>query len=191
MSDECTPNPDDQTTALPNLTPTEPSHLAWSAEQFEPEPNASAEPAGVRPGSARGRLALIGALGFAVWLLVTMCSSNGDHSTSPSMSAAPSAPPTHETMPGDGTYSIGGIDGKDWGVWESVGGADNHGCQWSIRAVNRYTAGQILDSGETGVNLQTRVNIQPLPDSSSITGESHGFRVVFMTSGCGSWRWVG
>lgn len=193
------PELDDDTTALPDFTPTERVALAWSDEQPELDLDDDAAtppmPAPVHPQSQTRKT---GTVLVVFWLLMAVallysCSKSDDSTGSSPTSAPPTttstAPRPYETMPGDGTYAMGGADGKSWGIWESFGGsADN--CQWSIRAVNRYTPGQVLDSGETGTNLQTRVSIQPLPDSSGLTGESHGFRVVFMTNGCGSWHLV-
>lgn len=200
------PESDDDTTVLPDFTPTEHVALAWSAErpeldvEFPPSDgdDGAAIPPMPMPAEPRSQTRKTGTVLVVFWLLMAAAllysCSKSDDSTGGSPSSAPTtitspAPSQYETMPGDGTYAMGGADGKNWGIWESFGGsADN--CQWSIRAVSRYTPGQVLDSGGTGTNLSTRVNIQPLPDSSGLTGEAHGFRVVFMTNGCGSWHLV-
>lgn len=195
---------DDETAALPDLRPTERvDHLAWSAEQPEPDhdflayaDNSAAIPPMPPPANPQSQARKTGAVLVAFWLVMAVallysCTKSEDSTgASLSSSAPPSSPPPppFKTMPGDGTYNMGGADGKDWGIWESSGGSAN--CQWSIHAVSRYTPGQALDSGGAGMNQQVRVSIQPLPDSSGVTGESHGFRVVFMTNGCGSWRLV-
>ncbi|MDV3131223.1 hypothetical protein [Mycobacterium sp. 29Ha] len=84
-------------------------------------------------------------------------------------------------MPHNGTYEMGGMDGKDWGPYVAEGGPD---CQWSIRSVAPYRPGIILDSGTL-----PQVNIQADGDVSTFTGlidDDH--RIVFMTSGCGAWQ---
>ena len=64
-------------------------------------------------------------LGIAfVLVLIGRCSDGGNQSsqTSPSASPSRSASPTSkepfptEYLPGNGTYEMGGIDGKDWGI---------------------------------------------------------------------------
>ncbi|GJO17870.1 hypothetical protein NJB1507_08390 [Mycobacterium marinum] len=92
----------------------------------------------------------------------------------------------YETMPGNGTYNMGGVDGKDWGVWGSD--ATPSVCIWSIVANSAYSPASILDHGRVEPGEAAQVNIQPLGDTSSITGESHGVRLKFITNGCGSWR---
>lgn len=187
------PAADDDTVIVPDYPPTEAAELAWSAEQSSDD----SEDLTPRSNSALDTLNLMKAVAglvfwaLVIWITVSMCSSSGDKPGAStdmptSTSVTPSSISQYQTMPGDGTYSMGGIDGKDWGVWQSTGGAGI--CDWSVRAVNRYTAGRVFDSGEVGPNTPTRVSIQPLGDTSSITGEGHGSRLVFMTSGCGSWR---
>lgn len=193
------PEPDDDTMVLPDVTPTEHVALAWSAErpelEFDDDTAIPPMPEPVRP---QWQTRKTGTVLVVFWLfmaaaLLYSCSKTDDStgSSSPSPTASPTTPTPspYRTMPGDGAYSMGGADGKDWGIWESFGGSADS-CQWSIRAVSRYTPGQVLDSGEVGTNVSTRVSIQPLPDSSGLTGEAHGFRVVFITNGCGSWRIV-
>lgn len=91
-------------------------------------------------------------------------------------------------MPGNGTYEMGGMDGKDWGPYEATATGN---CQWSIRSVARYRAGLILDEGTAAPGETVRVNIQPDGDVSSTSGmidDDH--RLVFMTNGCGKWQFV-
>lgn len=193
------PGLDDDTTVLPDLTPTEHVALAWSDEQPELDFDDGADnPPTTAPVAPQSRARQTKAALVALWVFMAAAllygwSKDDSAGSPPSSAAPPTASPTvkpHETMPGDGTYNMGGIDGKSWGVWESSGGpADN--CQWSIRAVSRYTPGELLDSGAAGMGQRARVNIQPLPYSSALTGEAHGFQVVFMTNGCGSWWLVG
>lgn len=194
---------DDETAALPDLRPTERVDLAWSAEQSEPDHDFLAydDDAPITPMpppmAPQSQARKTGAVLVVFWLLMAVallysCTKSEDSAAPSSPTSAPPSlpppPPPFKAIPGDGTYNMGGADGKDWGIWESSGGSAN--CQWSIHAVSRYTPGQVLDSGGADMNQQVRVSIQPLPDSSGLTGESHGFRVVFMTNGCGSWRLV-
>ncbi|MGV0618179.1 hypothetical protein ABQE58_25125 [Mycolicibacterium elephantis] len=95
------------------------------------------------------------------------------------------APYPHQVMAGDGYHNMGGIDGKDWGIWQSSGGPE---CTWSIRLTSPYTGATILREGTAPPNQSPRVSIQPPGDVSSITGEIDGGRVIFQTHGCGSWR---
>ncbi|OBJ72300.1 hypothetical protein [Mycobacterium colombiense] len=101
------------------------------------------------------------------------------------------APPSaveedHRTMARSGTYQMGGIDGKDWGVYQATATGN---CEWSIRSVARYRAGLILDSGTAGPGETVRVNIQADGDVSSWSGEiNNDHRLVFMTNGCGVWQ---
>lgn len=104
--------------------------------------------------------------------------------------AAPAAPSAddHATMPGNGTHEMGGMDGKDWGVYQATATGN---CQWSIRSVARYRGGLILDQGSAAPGETVRVNIQPDGDVSSwdgIINDDH--RLVFMTNGCGKWEFV-
>lgn len=129
-------------------------------------------------------------VGGCVAVMVAV-SSQEDSSTSPTTpgQAAPPAPADeHTTMPGNGTYEMGGMDGKDWGPYEAVATGN---CQWSIRSVARYRAGLILDEGTAAPGETVRVNIQPDGDVSTWDGmidDDH--RLVFMTNGCGTWQFV-
>ncbi|UXA19487.1 hypothetical protein [Mycobacterium sp. SMC-4] len=100
------------------------------------------------------------------------------------------APPSHQVMPGDGYHDIGGVDGKDWGTWQSTGSP--RPCEWSIRLTNPYSGATILREGSANPGQSTQVNIAPPGKVSSWTGiiESTGGRVVFATHHCGSWRLV-
>lgn len=94
---------------------------------------------------------------------------------------------SHDSMAGNGTHSMGGIDGKDWGSWESDG-ARSGTCTWSVRFVSPNAPAEVLDEGESPAGQSARVNIQPIGDVSSISGEISGGRMVFMTSNCEPWR---
>lgn len=96
-------------------------------------------------------------------------------------------PYPHQVMPGDGHHNMGGADGKDWGVWESAGGAGP--CSWSIRLTSPYTGAAVLREGES-TGQRVRVSIQPTGDVSAFTGEVDGGRTIFMTHGCGAWTLV-
>ncbi|MGV7783511.1 hypothetical protein PJN38_24085 [Mycobacterium kansasii] len=177
---------------MPDLTPTEQPELAWSAEPTESDLTTEPGISAIEPAAWFKLASAIAGLIFwllVIWLMITMCAdskrSASDSSSSLSSFTTPAVQP-YETMPGDGTYGMGGIDGKNWGIWQSAGSSSR--CQWSIRAVSRYTDGQVLDSGEVGPGVSARVNIQPLGETSLVTGETGGFRIVFMTGGCGSWR---
>jgi hypothetical protein len=104
-----------------------------------------------------------------------------------SVSAAPPADPDDPSdMAGNGTFNLGGVDGKNWGVYEATATGN---CQWSIRSVARYREGLILDSGTGIPGENVSVNIQPDGDVNSVTGQiDDDHRLVFMTNGCGSWR---
>ena len=99
-------------------------------------------------------------------------------------------PPEPEYMPRDGTYHMGGIDGKNWGIWESDGASGARTCEWSVRRVNSDAGADILDSGETKPGQKTRVDIEPDGEANMWTGEIGGNRIVFLTNGCQPWRWV-
>lgn len=109
---------------------------------------------------------------------------------SPGTSSAASAteqpdPDDHATMVGNGTFNLGGMDGKDWGVYQATATGN---CQWSIRSVARYRPGLILDEGTGGPGEQVTVNVQPDGDVSTFSGEiDDDHRLVFMTNGCGTW----
>ena len=92
--------------------------------------------------------------------------------TSPRTSAAPSP---WKLIEGDGTHKMGGLDGKYWGVWQARNPSGS--CVWSVRLVRPHTGALVLDEGD---GTAARVSVQPVD----------GGRVVFMTSGCGTWRMV-
>lgn len=95
---------------------------------------------------------------------------------------------SYGTIPGNGTHQIGGMDGKNWGVYTATVPAGST-CQWSIRSVAPYRGGEILNEGQAGAGETVRASIQPDGSVSAITGlidDDH--RIVFMTSGCGSWE---
>jgi hypothetical protein len=89
-------------------------------------------------------------------------------------------------MVGNGSFNIGGVDGKEWGVYETIATGS---CQWSIRSVSRYREGLIVDTGAGNPGETLTVNIQPDGDVRTFTGEiDDDHRLVFMTNGCGTWR---
>jgi hypothetical protein len=75
---------------------------------------------------------------------------------------------------------MGGMDGKDWGVWQADG-APSGVCEWSIRSVARYRGADILESGQVGPREKARVNIQAGGDVDSWSGDIGDHRLVFMT----------
>ena len=125
---------------------------------------------------------------LAVGWLGSQCSKDDEPSAkSESTTTSTSrAPYPHQVMDGDGYHNIGGIDGKDWGIWESTGSPQP--CQWSIRLTSPYAGATVLREGNSPPNTPTRASIQPPGDVSSITGQTDGGgRVVFQTHGCGRW----
>lgn len=130
-------------------------------------------------------------IGGCVAVMVAVSSEDGSSTgtTTPGQSA-PAAPAVddHATIPGNGTHEMGGMDGKDWGVYEATATGN---CQWSIRSVAPYRPGLILDEGSAAPGEVVRVNIQADGDVSSWDGmidDDH--RLVFMTNGCGKWQFV-
>lgn len=88
-------------------------------------------------------------------------------------------------MPGDSYHDSGGVDGKSWGCGSPAARPGP--------ANGRSDAGAtVIRSGQSQPNQSTQASIQPPGKVSSWTGvvESTGGRVVFQTSGCGSWRLV-
>ena len=143
-----------------------------------------------------------------LWLILTLvvfawvanqCSSPSKNSSSRNKSSSASASPTSRApdpwkwMPGNGTYEMGGADGKNWGVWVSdgtTGVKPGKPCTWSIVSVARYRGGEVLDQGEAPAGQKATADIEPDGDVHSFDGtigEDH-HRLVFMTSNCGAWK---
>jgi hypothetical protein len=125
----------------------------------------------------------------AVMVAVSSQDDSSTGKTTPGQ-ASPTTPSfdDHTTMPGNGTHEMGGMNGRDWGVYEATATGN---CQWSIRSVARYRPGLILDEGTAAPGQTVRVNIQPDGDVSSWDGIIDGdHRLVFMTNGCGKWEFV-
>jgi hypothetical protein len=91
---------------------------------------------------------------------------------------------SYDEMPGDGTYQMGGMDGKNWGVWTAVAVEE---CTWSVRAVTPGAPGQVLNEGTAQRGERVRVAINPSGDVSLGGMVDDSYRVVFMTNGCGAW----
>ncbi|MGQ9349721.1 hypothetical protein [Mycolicibacterium gilvum] len=135
-------------------------------------------------------------VGAAVIIGVIATKCGGDDPLADKRTAEPSPPSTsrtissgpdpHEVMNGDGYHKMGGIDGKNWGVWLTPRAPTE--CTWSIRLTSPYTGATILNEGHAPPGQGVRVSIQPPGDVSSISGEIDGGRVVFQTTGCGAWR---
>ena len=90
------------------------------------------------------------------------------------------APQPWKTMSGDGTHEMGGVGGKNWGVWESGGAKAAEGCEWSVRMIDPYGPAVILDEGSAAVGERARVAINPVGDAN----------LVFVTSGCQPWTYT-
>lgn len=105
---------------------------------------------------------------LAVAMLVAGCSGT-----------ATASPADYSGMPGNGTYRMGGMDGKNWGLYTAGGGP---GCKWSITSVSPYRDGQELNSGTV-----PRADIEPDGDT-NLDGLIGDHRIVFMTNGCGAWH---
>ncbi|MCX2716027.1 hypothetical protein OOK62_28725 [Mycolicibacterium sp. J2] len=118
---------------------------------------------------------------FALGACVAIFAANSNENP-----AAPPDPNSPSVMAGNGTFKLGGADGKNWGVYEATATGN---CQWSIRSVAPYRDGWILDSGTAAAGEKVSVNIQSDGDVNSLTGEIDGnHRLVFMTNSCGTWR---
>lgn len=127
-----------------------------------------------------GAMALIGAF-LALGACVTIFVATSDEDP-----GAPPDPDSPSVMVGNGTFKLGGVDGKNWGVYAATATGN---CQWSIRSVAPYRDGWILDSGTAAPGENVSVNIQSDGDVNSFTGEIDGdHRLVFMTNSCGTWR---
>ena len=104
--------------------------------------------------------------------------------TSPTDPPPPPEASSYDAMPGDGTYQMGGMDGKNWGVWTAVAVGE---CKWSVRAVAPGAPGQVLDEGTAPRGERVQVAINPTGDVSLSGMVDDSYRVVFMTNGCGAW----
>ncbi|GLP83640.1 hypothetical protein [Mycobacterium antarcticum] len=133
-------------------------------------------------------------LGLVVFVVIIANQGGGkDKDGRESASSTDSAPTTttsfdtHDVMSHNGTWELGGMDGRDWGVYSSTVPAGST-CTWSIRSVARYRPGIVLDEGTAGPGESVRVSIEPDGDVSAISGQiDDDHRLVFMTSGCGRW----
>lgn len=54
-------------------------------------------------------------VGGCVTVMVAMSSQDKSGTSTPTSGQTPPPADDHATMPGNGTYQMGGIDGKDWG----------------------------------------------------------------------------
>ena len=76
---------------------------------------------------------------------------------------------------------MGGVDGKNWGVYVANGGPN---CEWSIRSVARYRPREILDRGTAPC-----VDIERDGDVDTWSGPiDNDHRIVVLTNGCSAWR---
>ncbi|AEL98626.1 hypothetical protein DRAGO_43 [Mycobacterium phage Drago] len=95
-------------------------------------------------------------------------------------------PNPYRTIPGDGTHNMGGADGYDWGTYTATIPPSSPGCTWAVVSIADYRGGETLREGEASSGT-VRANIQP-DGVSSWTGTINGdHRIVFRTSGCGTW----
>lgn len=118
---------------------------------------------------------------FALLLMLTAYACDDGQSRKPTGStptSATSALPPYEAIPGDGTYPVGTIDGKNFGIWQSSPAPAE--CIWSIVAKDNYEPVVVLDHG-TGIPGEVaRANVQPKGDHP----------ILFITHGCGTWHLV-
>lgn len=121
---------------------------------------------------------------------IGQCDKSTDHAGSHSASSpsSESAPSKSQYMPGNGTYKMGGVNGNDWGVYTATVPADSAGCRWSIRSVAEYRDGEILREGTGTSGQEVSADIEPDGKVGWTDGMIGDHRLVFMTSGCGSWR---
>lgn len=99
--------------------------------------------------------------------------------------AASSSVPTEDDGPAwkripSGTHEMGGMNGKNWGVWETGGARGDDGCNWSVRMIDPNGPAIVLDEGTAGRGENVRVVVNPI----------RGEKLVFMTSGCETWKFV-
>jgi hypothetical protein len=134
---------------------------------------------------------LLGAFFLVGGCVVAMVAVSGQHDSSTGTTTpGQAAPPAddHATIPGNGTHQMGGMDGKNWGVYQATATGN---CQWSIRSVASYRPGVVLDEGTAAPGETVRVNIQPDGDVNTWDGTIDGdHRLVFMTNSCGKWQLV-
>lgn len=163
-------------------------------------PPASPQPASTTPKPKRKTLFWVILLVAGLWL-ASQCTSTKTENTSGSSSSSSSSTPArtsetpaaYEFMPGNGTHEMGGVDGKNWGTWESdgtTGVTPGTNCTWSIRSVAPNRGGEILEEGQTPSGQPATVNIQPDGGVSTFDGTigDDNHRIVFMTNNCGAWK---
>lgn len=90
----------------------------------------------------------------------------------------------YDSIPANGTHQMGGMDGKNWGVWSATAAGD---CTWSVRAVFPDAPGEVLQEGTATAGERVRVVINPPGDVDLDGMVDDTYRLVFMTSGCGPW----
>ncbi|AVO24498.1 hypothetical protein SEA_ALEXPHANDER_48 [Mycobacterium phage Alexphander] len=127
---------------------------------------------------------------LAVVGIVSTRNNNDDDDRSASQTTTPTTtttrPNPYRTIPGDGTHNMGGIDGKDWGTYTATIPPGSPGCTWAVVSIADYRGGETLREGEASSGT-VRANIQP-DGVASWTGTINGdHRIMFRTSGCGTW----
>ncbi|AKU45022.1 hypothetical protein FLORINDA_52 [Mycobacterium phage Florinda] len=131
------------------------------------------------------------AAALGVLALVAIVSARGDKDDDATTQAATTPTTTarvnpYRTIPGDGTHNMGGADGYDWGTYTATIPPSSPGCTWAVVSIADYRGGETLREGEAPSGT-VRANIQP-DGVSSWTGTINGdHRIVFRTSGCGTW----
>ncbi|AEL20095.1 hypothetical protein PBI_BUZZLYSEYEAR_49 [Mycobacterium phage BuzzLyseyear] len=127
---------------------------------------------------------------LAVVGIVSARNNNDDDDRSASQTTTPTTtttrPNPYRTIPGDGTHNMGGADGYDWGTYTATIPPSSPGCTWAVVSIADYRGGETLREGEAPSGT-VRANIQP-DGVASWTGTINGdHRIVFRTSGCGTW----
>lgn len=140
-----------------------------------------------KPGASLGKV-MAGALG--VLAVVGIISARNNDDTPETVAATPATTTIkvnpYRHIPGDGTHNMGGADGYDWGTYTATVPPGSPGCSWAVVSVAAYMGGETLDEGEASSGV-VRANIQP-DGVASWTGTIGGdHRIVFRTSGCGTW----
>lgn len=163
----------------------------WGPAEPSPAPPAAGNLPAHKPGNIGSIIKALFILGVVVYFGVTMCGGEKRNTTSTNRSSGQttstsSHPPTNAWMPGDDTYSMGGVDGRDWGVWTATVPSGGR-CSWSILSVTRYRGTEILDGGSGEPGEQVRVDIEPDGDVGTFDGMIGDHRIMFRTYGCGPW----
>jgi hypothetical protein len=143
--------------------------------------------------NTRTKVSVVVVTAVAALMGVGMWSSGHESAKPDSRPAAPARKPARSKplprelfMPGDGGYQMGGLDGRDWGVWRATAPGPR-GCSWSIRSVSQYADSRVINTGEAAAGKPVQVDIEPdgNVEASGLIGDH---RIMFQTSGCGAWH---